>query len=214
MHANAAYAIFLACEAFQEVSSIVKEYRLNERISTREVRIIDDKGEQLGVMPTVQALQMARERGVDLVEVAPTAVPPVCRLMDYGKFRYEQAKKEKEARKGQHISELREVRFRPGIDEHDLDYKVRRARNLLIEGNKVKLAVVFRGRQMAHPDLGVALLKRVVESLKGAAKIERPPTFEGRFLGMVLIPAVSKPAPKQAKESDTEQAQEATAKEA
>lgn len=214
MHATGTYAIFLAYVALQEVPSIIKEYRLNERILTREVRIIDDKGEQLGVMPTFQALQMARERGVDLVEVAPTAVPPVCRLMDYGKFKYEQAKKEKDARKGQHISELREVRFRPGIGDNDLDYKVRRARNLLVEGNKVKLAVVFRGRQMAHPELGVALLKRVVETLKGAAKIERPPIFEGRFLGMILIPTAIKPAVKPGKEPVKEQVQEAKAKEA
>jgi len=184
----------------RRAKGIVKEYRLNERIRVRDVRVIDEKGEQLGVLPTIQALQIARERGLDLVEVAPTAVPPVCRLLDYGKFRYEQAKKEKEARKGQRVGDIREVRFRPGVGQHDMDYKIRTARNLLADGDKVKLSVVFRGRQMAHPELGMALLKRVVESLQDAGKIERPPLFEGRILGIILMPLPPKTARAPAKE--------------
>lgn len=140
--------------------------------------------------------------------MAPTAVPPVCRLLDYGKFRYEQAKKEKEARKGQRLSDIREVRFRPGVGQHDMEFKIRTARNLLADGDKVKLSVVFRGRQMAHPELGMALLKRVVESLQDAGKIERPPIFEGRILGMILTPAPAKTARAPAREPAKEPAKE------
>jgi len=140
-------------------------------------------------MPLQQAVQIARERSVDLVEVAPTADPPVCRLLDYGRFRYEQAKKERESRKSQHTSLLREIRIRPKIDEHDIDFKTRTARKLLAEGDKVKVSVVFRGREITHPHLGRGLLDRVANELQDVSGIEKPAALEGRHMTMILAPA-------------------------
>ncbi len=131
---------------------------------------------------------MARERSLDLVEVAPTAAPPVCRLLDYGRFRYDQAKKEREARRNQHTIEIREVRFRPKIDPHDLDTKVRLAGRLLQEGDKVKVSVMFRGREMTHPELGRVLLNRVTAQLQSVALIEKPVEMEGRNMSVILVP--------------------------
>ena len=156
------------------------------------MRLISATNEQLGVMPLVQALQQAEEQGVDLVEVAPEANPPVCRLMDYGKYRYEQARKEKEARKSQKTQDIREVRLRPQIDEHDIEFKMRTARKLLQDGDRVKITVMFRGREMAHTDLGASLLKRVVESLQDMAKIEKVPEMEGRRLSLIVAPLPQK----------------------
>lgn len=153
------------------------------------MRLIDEKGEQLGVVPTLQALKLAQERSLDLVEVSPTAVPPVCRLLDYGKFRYAQTKKEREARKGQKVVSLREVRIRPRIGEHDIEAKSRQVKKLLEEGAKVKVAVMFRGREITHPELGVGLLKRITEGLQNDAKLERAPALEGRILSIILAPA-------------------------
>lgn len=135
---------------------------------------------------------MARERGLDLVEVAPNAVPPVCRLMDYGKFRYEQSRKERDARKNQHVVELKEVRMRPNIDDHDLETKGRRAAKFLDDGDKVKLTVLFRGRQNAHPEIGRALLDQLGENLRGHGVIEQIPRLEGRAMTMVLAPLKQK----------------------
>jgi len=139
-------------------------------------------------MTVQEALRMARERNVDLVEVAPQAQPPVCRLMDYGKFRYEQAKKEREARKHQHTVELREIRFHPKIGVHDVNFKMKHAHELLEEGDKVKVSVLFRGRENTHPELGHALLARFVEGLKDVAVVERPVMAEGRTLNVILAP--------------------------
>jgi translation initiation factor IF-3 len=139
-------------------------------------------------MPVAQALEIARERELDLVEVAPTAVPPVCRLLDYGKFKYEQAKKERETRKTQHASVLREIRMRPKIDSHDLQMKARNAEKFLKSGDKVKVTVMFRGREMVHPEIGRAILDQVAEQLKEVSVIERPPNMEGRFLSAILAP--------------------------
>jgi translation initiation factor IF-3 len=175
------------------VSFIVKEYRVNERIRTREVRLIDENNVQLGVVPIQQALAMARERGLDLVEVAPTAVPPVCRILDYGKFKYEQSKKEREARKHQKQVRVSEVRMRPKIDEHDVDFKARNVEKLLKEGDKVKVTIMFRGREVTHPQIGRALLDRVYDRVKDIAVMERPPALEGRNMVMVLAPAPAKP---------------------
>lgn len=174
------------------MSSIVKEYRVNERIRTREVRLIDENNVQLGVVPIQQALAMARERGLDLVEVAPTAVPPVCRILDYGKFKYEQSKKEREARKHQKQVRVSEVRMRPKIDEHDVDFKARNVEKLLKEGDKVKVTIMFRGREVTHPQIGRALLDRVYDRVKDIAVMERPPALEGRNMVMVLAPAPAK----------------------
>lgn len=166
--------------------------RINERIRIREVRLIDENGEQVGVIPTFDALQMARERGLDLVEVAPNAMPPVCRLMDYGKFRYEQSRKERESRRHQHVVELKEVRIRPKIDDHDLETKGRQAAKFLNAGDKVKLTVLFRGREMAHPDLGKALLDQLADQLRPHGTVEQPPRMEGRTMIMFMAPLKAK----------------------
>ena len=173
-------------------AGIVRELRTNERIRARDVLVIAENGERLGVLPLPEALTAARERDLDLVEVAPGAVPPVCRLLDYGKYKYEQAKRERGSGKQQHHGELREVRFKVKIGDHDLDLKVRRAEGFLREGDKVKLSVMFRGREMAHPEIGHQLLKRVQERLQDAATVEKPPTMEGRFMNMILGPVATR----------------------
>lgn len=150
------------------------------------MRLIDEEGQVVGIMSSGQALAIAREKGVDLVEVSPMANPPVCRLMDWGRFKYEQAKKENEARKHQKIVELKEIRMKPRTDKADLDVKVRKIIEFLGEGDKVKVSVIFRGREMAHPELGRAVLDRVVNELKGVAQIERPAIQEGRMISMLV----------------------------
>ena len=166
--------------------------RVNERIRIREVRLIDDEGNQVGIIATRDALEMARQKGLDLVEVAPNAVPPVCRLMDYGKFRYEQSRKERDSRKNQHVVELKEVRIRPKIDDHDLETKGRQASKFLDHGDKVKLTVLFRGREMAHPDIGKGLLDQLIELLKPHGTVEQTPRLEGRAMTAILNPVRAK----------------------
>jgi len=166
---------------------------VNQQIRAPTVRVIAEDGQQLGIMPLRRALELARERGLDLVEVAPNADPPVCRLLDYGKFRYLQAKKERESKKAHRTAELSEIRFRPHIAEHDRQSKVRKAREHLEEGNKVKLTVMFRGREMAHPEAGLNLLRRLVEDLKDVGKLESPPNMEERSLSIILAPRPRKP---------------------
>jgi translation initiation factor IF-3 len=160
------------------------------------VLVVDDEGRKLGVLPVQQALEMARERGLDLVEVAPNAVPPVCRILDYGKFKYEQAKKEREAHRHQKQAALREVRFKPKIGAHDIDFKTKVVRKLLAAGDKVKVSVMFRGREITHPEIGRDLLLRVSEQLRDVAQVERPPLMEGRFMNMYLAPLPQKAAPR------------------
>lgn len=167
---------------------IIKKLRVNEMIRVGEVRLVGEKGEQLGIMPTAQAREIARKRSLDLVEVAATSVPPVCRLLDYGKFKYEQAKKEREARKSQKVALLREVRLRPRIDNHDFEAKTRLVRKLLDGGDKVKVSVMFRGREITHPEIGWRLLQRMTESLKEAASLERQPSMDGARMVMILSP--------------------------
>ena len=147
-----------------------------------------DKGEQLGIMPIDQAREIARKQNLDLVEVAATSVPPVCRLIDYGKFKYEQAKKERKARKSQKLALLREVRLRPRIDDHDFEAKTRLVRKLLDGGDKVKVSVMFRGREITHPEIGWRLLQRMTESLKEVASLERQPSMDGARMVMILLP--------------------------
>ena len=176
---------------------IPRDYRANNRIRVPEVRLVDENGEQLGVMPTHQALRMAEERSVDLVEVAPTASPPVCRLMDYGRFRYETTRKEREARKVRRLkptNELREVRMKTRIGQHDRSAKTRLVKRLLEEGSKVKVSVFFRGREIDHPQLGMELLRAVAEDLVDDAMLELAPTFQGRSLAMILAPTPTRPA--------------------
>jgi translation initiation factor IF-3 len=150
------------------------------------VRVIDENGEQMGIMFARDALNLARQRDLDLVEVAPNAVPPVCRLMDYGKFRYEQTKKERDSRKTQHTVVVKEVRLKPNIDEHDLETKIRQAKRFLEEGDKVKLSVEFRGRQLTHTELGRELLNQVQQVLQNDVVIEQPPKMEGKKISMLL----------------------------
>jgi translation initiation factor IF-3 len=150
--------------------------------------LIDEEGNQVGVIPTRDALEMARQRGLDLVEVAPNAMPPVCRLMDYGKFRYEQSRKERESRKHQHVVELKEVRIRPKIDDHDLETKGRQAGKFLDHGDKVKLSVLFRGREMAHPEIGKGLLDQLIELLRSHGTVEQAPRLEGRTMTAIMNP--------------------------
>jgi translation initiation factor IF-3 len=155
-------------------------------------------------MPTPQALEAARERDLDLVEVAPNSIPPVCRILNYGKYKYEQAKREKGG-KHQHAGELREVRFKVKIGEHDLAMKVRRAENFLRDGHKVKLSVMFRGREIVHPEIGRALLERAREQLQEVATVEKPPTMEGRFMNMIMGPAKKQQQQKKKDASPREQ---------
>ena len=177
---------------WRQIISRPVQTRVNERIRIREVRLIDEQGEQVGIIPTFEALQMARDRGLDLVEVAPNAMPPVCRLMDYGKFRYEQSRKERESRRNQHVVELKEVRIRPKIDDHDLSTKGRQAAKFLDAGDKVKLTVLFRGREMAHPDIGKGLLDQLADQLRPHGTVEQPPRMEGRTMNMFIAPLKAK----------------------
>ena len=142
----------------------------------------------MGVLPVEEALAAAEDRGLDLVEVAPTARPPVVKIMDYGKYKFEEAKAAKAAKKKQHVIHLKEVKFRPGIDDHDFEFKIRHAREFLVEGNKVKVTMMFRGRQLAHVEIGRAVLDRVVEVLEDVGKIEAYPKLEGRNMTMVIGP--------------------------
>jgi len=160
-------------------------------IRAKEVRLVGEKGEQLGIMPLSQALETARRYNLDLVEVAATAQPPVCRLLDYGKYQYEQAKKERELRKSQKVSLLREVRLRPKIDNHDFEAKIRSVRKLLDGGAKVKVTVRFRGREITHPEIGWRLLQRMSESLQGMASVARQPVIEGQNMTVILSPAAA-----------------------
>jgi len=161
-------------------------------IRVREVRVIDDEGQQLGVMPTAEALALAQERGLDLVEVAPTAVPPVCRFLDYGQYKYEIQKRERETKRRQKSQTFKEIRFRVKIDRHDLETKTRRASQFLDDGDRVKVAVQFRGREINHPQLGRALLDRAAEMIGEHGVIERSPLMEGRSLFIVMAPPGSK----------------------
>jgi translation initiation factor IF-3 len=152
------------------------------------VRVIADNGDQLGVLTIDEAIAAANERGLDLVEVAPLARPPVVKIMDYGKFKFEQAKAARAAKKKQHVIHLKELKYRPGIDDHDFDFKTRHAREFLADGNKVKVTMMYRGRQMAHIELGREVLDRVALELKDIGKIEQEPKLEGRNMSMVLAP--------------------------
>lgn len=160
--------------------------RINGRIRVREVRVVGEEGEQLGVLATPEALKRAEEAGLDLVEVAPTAVPPVCRIMDYSKYKYEQEKREKEARKKQKIVHLKEIRLSPKIGEHDYQFKVRNLEDFLKRGDKVKITMMFKGREMAHVDLGRKILERLSTDISQIGEIEEPPRQEGRFINMVI----------------------------
>ncbi|WP_106409200.1 MULTISPECIES: translation initiation factor IF-3 [Roseomonas] len=162
--------------------------RVNEDIRVPQVRLIDQDGEMLGVMSAREALLRAYELGMDLLEISPNAVPPVCKITDYGKYKYEQQKKANEARKKQKIVEIKEIKVRPNIDDHDYDVKMRAAKGFIEEGDKVKVTLRFRGREMAHQDLGVKVLERIRTELAELAKVEQMPRLENRQMIMVLAP--------------------------
>ena len=180
---------------------------MNERIRVPQVRVIADDGEQAGVLPIRDALALAQSRGLDLVEVSPTARPPVCRIMDYGKFKYEQNRRARKARKKQHVMHLKEIKMRPKIDGHDYDFKMEHARQFLTARDKVKFTITFRGREMAHPEHGHKLIQRVIAELAELATVETPPRSEGRMLTMVMMPKPPKGGPKA--ETSKEGAEEA-----
>ena len=159
----------------------------------REVRLIRDDGEQQqGIISTLEALEIAREHGLDLVEVAPTAVPPVVKIMDYGKYKFENEKKVRDSKKKQKLLKLKEIRMQPKIDDHDLDFKSKHIRGFLGEGNKVKVTVRFRGREMVHTELGLDVLNDVLKRIEGEYVLDKPPAMEGRFMSMVLSPKSKK----------------------
>ena len=169
-----------------------KGLRINEQIRVREVRLIDDQGEQKGIVPTLEALKMARELSLDLVEVAPTANPPACKILDYGKYRFEMEKKLRESKKKQKLQELKEIRMQPKIDDHDLDFKSKHVKEFLADGDKVKVTIRFRGRELAHTELGLVVLKDVLSKLGDEYVMEKQPAMEGRFMSMTLAPKAKK----------------------
>lgn len=177
-----------------------QEPRLNEQITVRECRLIGYDGSQMGIYPTVQARRIADDEGLDLVEIAPNADPPVCRIMDYGKYKYDQAIKAKQARKNQSKIETKEMKFRPKIDIGDYTTKKKHVLRFLEQGNKVKITIMFRGREMSHPDQGLSILERLADDLKDVAVIESPPKMEGRNMFMLIAPLPA--SVKKKKESD------------
>jgi translation initiation factor IF-3 len=179
----------------REVIFIVKDVRINREIRAREVRAIDPEGKQLGVLPLVEALRLAANVELDLVEVSSKTDPPVCRIMDYGKFKYQQSKKAHDARKKQAVVHIKEVKMRPKTEEHDLQFKVKHIERFLKEGDKIKVTVVFRGREITFPEQGRNLLGRIRELVKEWGKVEQDPRFEGRNCVMILSPIQGQKSP-------------------
>ncbi|MGH9256211.1 MAG: translation initiation factor IF-3 [Vicinamibacterales bacterium] len=160
--------------------------RINERIRVREIRVIDDSGQQLGIMAPPQALVIAKQKGLDLVEISPTAVPPVCRIMDFGKYQYQEQKRSREAKKHQRVIEVKEIKFRPKVDEHDYQFKKKHIERFLTDGDKVKATIFFRGREMAHPEIGQRILERLMGELADVAMPETNPRMEGNQMHVIL----------------------------
>ena len=167
-------------------------HQLNEEINDREIRLIGEEGEQLGIMSADEALNIADERGLDLVKISPQAVPPVCKLMNYGKFRFEQSKREKEAKKNQHVVEIKEIRMSPGIDVGDFNTKLKNAQKFQTDGNRVKVSVRFRGREMAHTEIGKTLLEKFAEQCAEVSTMEKSAKMEGRNMSIFLAPKAAK----------------------
>jgi translation initiation factor IF-3 len=166
--------------------------RVNERIRVREIRVIDDTGQQLGIMPPQQALVIARQKGLDLVEISASASPPVCRIMDYGKYQYQEQKRAREARRHQKVIEVKEIKFRPKVDEHDYQFKKKHIERFLADGDKVKATVFFRGREMAHPEIGRRIVERLIAELSEVAIAETLPRMEGNQMSTILTPRPQK----------------------
>ncbi len=170
------------------MNRIAKEANVNREIRAPEVRVIDAEGKQAGILPVREALRLAEEQGLDLVEVAPGATPPVCRIMNYGKYKYQQNKRTQEAKKHQTIIQVKEVKIRPRTEEHDFQFKLRHVKRFLSEGDKVKISLLFRGREIAHPEFGREMLNRLLEEVKDQVVMEQAPRLEGRNMVMILSP--------------------------
>lgn len=183
-----------------------RKHKINDEISAPDLRVVDAQGAPLGVMPRREALRIALEREADLVEIAPQANPPVCKIIDYGKFIYEQTKRDKQQKKQQTQTTLKEVRFKAGTDVHDFDFKTRHAREFLEEGHKVKATVMFKGREILHKELGEVLLQRFIDALAEVSKVDQPMRMEGRFLGVMLAPDIKKPVKKKEPKPKTDEA--------
>jgi translation initiation factor IF-3 len=166
----------------------IKELRINEEIRASEVRMVGDNNDETAVMSFKDAMDQAMNEGMDLVEISPNAKPPVCRVMDYGKYRFEQVKREKEARKNQKVTQLKEVKFRPNIEDHDFNTKIKNAERFLKDGDKVKVTIMFRGREVTHPELGRVICDRAAERLAELAVVEKPAKMEGRNMTQILVP--------------------------
>ena len=164
----------------------MRQLRVNERIRISQVRVIGADGAQLGIMVPADAIKLAREQGLDLVEVAPMTSPPVCRILDFNKFRYEEQRREREAKKKHHVARLKEVKFKPHIEEHDYKVKLEMLRRFLMRGDQAKVTMVYRGRELAHTELGRKILDRLIDDLKPISKVERNPALDGRFMTMVF----------------------------
>ena len=196
MRGCCASASFYFSEVFPIANAV---HQINEEINDKEVRLIGDQGEQLGIMSAAEALRIAEEKELDLVKIAPGSNPPVCKIMDYGKYRFEQTKKEKEAKKNQRIVEVKEIRMSPGIDTNDFNTKLKNAQKFLADGDRVKVSVRFRGREMAHTEIGAALLKDFAAQCAEFANMDKAPKLEGRNMSMFLSPKPVTPAKKPAK---------------
>jgi len=172
------------------VKNIAKKSRINEKIISKEVRVIDLKGNQLGIFPVSDALKIARENSSDLVEVSPNASPPVCRIMDYGKFKYQQSKKYHQSKKkhSQSVIHIKEIKLRPKTDEHDIQFKIRHIKRFLTHGNKAKISLIFKGREITHPELGKEVLDRIAEAIEDIGIVEQSPKLEGKNMTMLLAP--------------------------
>lgn len=179
------------------ITSNVSEPRCNNRIRAREVRVITDDGQQAGILPLQEALRLAQEKGLDLVEVAPNADPPVCRVMDFGKFKYEQQKKQQEARKKQTTVQLKEIKVRPKTDEHDYQTKLKHAKRFLEAGDRCKITVFFRGREIVHKDRGETMLERFISDLQDIGRLEQEARAEGRTMNIIMAPIAKKKPPSQ-----------------
>ncbi len=185
-----AFAFYFLIGGACRISKVV--HQLNEDINDREIRLIGENGEQMGIVSSDEALHIAEERGLDLVKISPQAVPPVCKLMNYGKYRFEQSKREKEARKNQHVVEIKEIRMSPGIDVGDFNTKLKNAQKFLADGNRVKVSVRFRGREMAHTEIGRDLLTKFAEQCAEVSSMEKAAKMEGRNMSIFLAPKAGK----------------------
>lgn len=173
------------------------EHRINERIRVPQVRLVDEKGQQMGVVPTAQALQLARDRGLDLMEVSPNSQPPVCKICDYGKFKYEKKKKEQQAKKKQTVIKVKEIQLRPQTEEHDLEYKFKAVKQFLVDGDKAKITILFKGREVVYVDQGFRIMEKLMDQVKEVGSVEAPPKMDGKKLIMILAPGKKAPSVKE-----------------